>query len=131
MTRYSAAMMKPVITATLLAFLVTTAAAPVAEARASCYAQAKSIKAGQKEAKALQADRDALLEEVEAAGDEWEAAEQSRLFGAEEAAKADAAKQTYETLKADLVSMEDSLQGQVSDLNAAVSTYNDRCATKK
>lgn len=122
------AMMKPVYTAALLSISLA-AMAPSAQALASCSSQAQTIKAGQKQAKALQAEREALLENVELAGDEWESAEASRLFGDAEAAKADEAKATYETLKAELLDVEYDLQGQVSDLNAAVATYNTRCAT--
>ena len=122
--------MKPVITSMLCVTLAQMLAAPLAEASSGCQSQARSIQSGQEEARVLEAERETLLEEVEAAGDEWEAAEATRNFGETEAAKADAAKQTYEALKADLISLEETLQEQVSELNAAVSTFNDRCATK-
>lgn len=124
-------MMKSVTVTALLSLSAVAFSTPAAFANASCHSQAKAIKAGQKAAKALKAERDALLEEVEVAGDEWEAAEDTRLFGAEEASKADAAKRDYDALKAELVSVEEDLQGRVSDLNADVAAYNKRCATKK
>ncbi len=106
------------------------ASAHSASTRAECQAQAKTIKAEQSKLKTLTAKRDEMLEEVEAAGETWEAAEVTRLFGDEEAAKADAAKQDYEALKAELRETEKTLQTRAADMNADVAAYNKQCATK-
>lgn len=128
-------MMKNAIIAAALTttglFATPLASADDQLARASCNAQAQSIKAGQKAAKSMQADRAELLEVVETAGDEWEAAEASRLFSDSEAAKADIAKQEYEALKAELTELETDLQSRVASLNSAVAAYNSNCVTKK
>lgn len=113
----------------VLASVAPFASALSGSAMADCRTQAKTLKAQQASAAKLKGERDALAEEVEAAGETWEAAEETRLFGAEEARKADEAKAAYEALKADLVTLETKLQAKVSDLNSGVAAYNQNCAT--
>ena len=108
--------------------------APLAQAHAKapaaeCVARAQTIKASKTRLAALTADRDELALAVEDAGDMWEAAESTRLFGPEDAARADAALAEYERLKSEFETTEADLQRIAGDFNARVSTYNRECAT--
>ena len=69
--------------------------------------------------------RKAMVEETETAGDVWEEAETLRHFG--KAAEADAAKLKYDSLKADLVILDTTVQSGVSTLNQQVEQYNRDC----
>jgi hypothetical protein len=118
--------MKPMISALgalSAAFILT---APAAQAQ-TCAQQAAQLQERQAEAQAIADARVSLVEEVEAAGDAWENAEAVRNFSAEQAAEADATKATYETLKADLLDKEVSLQTLVVSLNDQVAAYNRKC----
>ena len=121
----------PSVLAIVALMAMPHAAAHSASLQSDCRAQAKAIKAGQAEAAKLKGQRDDLAAEVEAAGDEWVAAEETRLFGEAEAAKADATSKEYEALQADLARAERDLQERVSALNAAAAAYNTRCASKQ
>lgn len=118
--------MKPMISALSAMSAVFILTAPVAQAQ-SCHQQAAQLQERQVAAQELADARVALVDEVEAAGDAWENAEAMRNFSAEQAAEADATKVTYETLKADLLEKEASLQTQVISLNDAVTAYNTKC----
>lgn len=118
--------MKPMISAlgalsALFVLMVPTASA------LTCSQQATQLQDKQAAAQAMAAARVSLVEDVEAAGDAWENAEALRNFGAEQAAEADATKAAYETLKADLLDKESSLQMLVVSLNDEVTAYNTKC----
>lgn len=118
--------MKPMISSlgALAAIFVLTA--PAASAL-SCAQQATQLQQQQSAAQKLADARTSLLEELETAGDAWENAEAMRNFSADQAAEADATKATYETLKADLIEKESSLQSLVVSLNEQVTDYNKAC----
>jgi len=101
--------------------------APAASAQ-TCHQQAVDLQKRQVEAQKLAETRLVLLDEVELAGDAWENAEAVRNFG--EAEKADSAKATYDSLKADLLQKEASLQAMVASLNNEVTVYNAKCIKK-
>jgi len=118
--------MKPMISsigalgATLI-FLVPSANA------LSCSQHAAQLQERQADTKALADARLTLVDDVEAAGDAWENAEALRNFSAEQATEADLTKTEYESLKADLLQKETSLQTAVIALNDEVAAYNTRC----
>ncbi len=118
------------LSSALMLGVVPTAAALSASTSSECRAQAKALKAEQAEALEKRTQRDELLVEVEAAGDEWEAAEAVRLFGANEASKADIAKADYHDRRSELTSLEADLQSTVTDLNRHVAAYNTKCVKK-
>ena len=120
--------MKPMISSLSALVALTVFAAPMASAQ-SCAKQAASLQEKQVEAQALAEARLTLVDEIEAAGDAWEDVEVHRLVSEGHAAKADEAKLTYETLKADLFEKESSLQVLVATLNEDVQAYNQRCVT--
>ena len=101
-------------------------AAPMASAQ-SCAQQAADLQQRQVEAQALADSRLTLVDQVEAAGDAWENAEALRHFSKEKANEADASKIKYETLKADLMQKETTLQSILITLNADVAAYNSDC----
>ncbi len=118
--------MKPMIsslTALAASVLILTPAASAF----SCSQKAAQLQDRQAETQALADARLTLVEDVEAAGDAWENAEAMRNFGADQAAEADATKTEYETLKADLLQKESSLQMAVVSLNDEVAAYNTKC----
>ncbi|MEC7290395.1 MAG: hypothetical protein VXW22_09940 [Pseudomonadota bacterium] len=118
--------MKPMISslgALAAIFVLTTPAASAL----SCSQQAAQLQAQQTEAQKLADARASLLEDVETAGDAWEDVEIHRLASAAHAATADEAKLVYETLKADLIEKETSLQSLVVSLNEQVADYNKAC----
>ena len=106
--------------------VIQKSAAPMAAAQ-SCSQQAAQLQERQVAAQELADARLTLVDQVEAAGDAWENAEALRNFGEEQAAEADATKVAYETLKADLLDKESSLQGLVFSLNEQVTAYNTKC----
>ncbi|MEL6857908.1 MAG: hypothetical protein AAFO74_05945 [Pseudomonadota bacterium] len=120
--------MKPMISSLSALAAIFLLAAPVAVAQ-SCSEQAKNLQAQQVEAQAIADARSTLVEDVEAAGDAWDDVEVHRLASKEHAAKADEAKLAYETLKADLLEKEASLQMLVASLNEDVAAYNTKCVT--
>lgn len=119
--------MKPMISSLSAAIAVLVFAVPSASAL-SCAEQAASLQDQQAEAQEIAAAREELLEAVEAAGDAWEDVEIHRLVSAGHATTADEAKATYESLKADLIQKEISLQDLVVTLNQDVAAYNETCA---
>lgn len=118
--------MKPVIFSLGALGTLFVLAAPMAAAQ-SCSQQAAQLQERQVAAQELADARRTLVDQVEAAGDAWENAEALRNFGEEQAAEADATKVAYETLKADLLDKESSLQGLVFSLNEQVTAYNTKC----
>ena len=118
--------MKPVISSLSAFTIMILLTAPTASAL-SCSQQAAQLQERQTAAQDLAETRSTLAEDVEAAGDAWENAEAMRNFSAEQAAEADATKATYETLKADLMQQETSLQTLVVSLNQEVTDYNKKC----
>lgn len=118
--------MKPMISSCGALAAIFFLSAPVASAQ-SCTQQAAQLQERQVAAQELAEARLGLVDEVEAAGDAWENAEAMRNFGAEQAAEADATKDAYETLKADLQEKESSLQILVVSLNEDVTAYNSKC----
>ena len=118
--------MKPMISALGAVSAVFVLAAPAASAL-TCSQQAAQLQDKQVAAQALADARVSLLQEVEAAGDAWEDVEVHRLASADHAAVADEAKSVYESLKADLVEKEASLQTLVVSLNDEVTAYNTKC----
>ncbi|MEL6724588.1 MAG: hypothetical protein AAGH90_06740 [Pseudomonadota bacterium] len=118
--------MKPMISSLSALVALFVVAAPMAHAQ-SCAAKAASLLERQTEAKALADARLDLVDAVEAAGDAWENAEAMRHFSSKDANEADATKIKYETLKADLMDKEVSLQALVMTLNEEVAAYNATC----
>ena len=118
--------MKPTISSLSALTAMIIVATPSASAL-SCSQQASQLQDRQAEAQALADARLTLVEEVEAAGDAWENAEALRNFGPDQAAAADATKSEYETMKADLMRKEVSLQTLVVSLNDEVAAYNMKC----
>ncbi len=118
--------MKPVIFSFGALGALFVLAAPMAVAQ-SCSQQAAQLQERQGAAQEMADARLTLVDEVEAAGDAWENAEALRNFSDEQAAEADATKVAYETLKADLLDKESSLQGLVVSLNEEVIAYNTKC----
>lgn len=118
--------MKPMIYSFGALSAMVLFATPVASAQ-SCAQQAAELQQRQVEAQALADTRLTLVDDVEAAGDAWENAEALRHFGEEKANEADASKIKYETLKADLMQKEMSLQALLVTLNEDVATYNAAC----
>lgn len=118
--------MKPMFSALGALSAIFVLAAPTASAL-TCSQQAAQLQEKQVAAQQLADARVILLEEVEAAGDAWEDVEVHRLASDDHAATADEAKLTYETLKADLVEKEASLQTLVVSLNDEVTAYNSKC----
>lgn len=125
-------MMKPIPFLGMIA-IAATMIAPSAFALSAkgCNAAAKTLTSDQAKAKKMVAEREALVQEVEDAGDTWEDAEALRLFSPDQAAQADAARVTYESLKADLMADEAELQSFVAGLNQRANDYNRTCATKR
>ena len=118
--------MKPMISSLSALIAVFFIAAPIAAAQ-TCSQQANQLQERQVEAQALADARLELVDKVEEAGDAWENAEAMRHFSDENAEQADATKSHYETLKADLMQKEVSLQTLVGSLNEQVATYNADC----
>lgn len=118
--------MKPVIYSLSALTAIVLFAAPQASAQ-SCAQQAADLQNRQVEAQALADTRLTLVDQVEEAGDAWENAEAMRHFSSENANEADATKIKYETLKADLIDKEISLQALVAALNEDVAVYNAAC----
>lgn len=118
--------MKPMISSLSALAAIFFIAAPIASAQ-SCSQQATQLQERQVEAQALAEARLELVDEVEDAGDAWENAEAMRNFSSENAEAADATKTTYESLKADLMQKEVSLQDLVGSLNEQVAAYNAAC----
>lgn len=118
--------MKPMISSLSALAAILFVAAPMATAQ-TCSQQASQLQERQVEAQTLAEARLALVEEVEDAGDAWENAEAMRNFSSENAEQADATKAEYETLKADLMQKEVSLQALVGSLNEQVAAYNAAC----
>lgn len=118
--------MKPMISTLSALAAIVVFATPYASAL-SCAQQAADLQNRQVKAQEIADARLTLVEDVEAAGDAWENAEAMRNFGAEEAAEADTTKVTYETLKADLMATEKTLQSSVLSLNQEVAAYNAKC----
>ena len=118
--------MKPVISSLgALGALMTIAALPASAQ--SCSQHAAQLQERQVAAQELADARVTLVDDVEAAGDAWENAEALRNFGDDQAAEADATKVAYETLKAELLEKETTLQGLVVALNEEVGAYNKKC----
>ena len=118
--------MKPMISSLSAIAAMVIFAVPGAIAQ-SCSHQAAQLQDRQTEAQQIAEARLSLVDEVEAAGDAWENAEAMRNFGQEQADEADATKIEYETLKADLMQKEVSLQTMVVSLNDQVAVYNTKC----
>ena len=118
--------MKPMISSLSALGAIFLLAAPMATAQ-TCSQKATQLQERQVEAQALADARLELVDEVEDAGDAWENAEAMRHFSAESAEQADATKIRYETLKADLMQKEVSLQTLVGSLNEQVAAYNAAC----
>ena len=118
--------MKPMISSLGALGAVFILTAPSVSAQ-TCSQQAAQLQERQVAAQELADARLTLVEDVEAAGDAWENAEALRNFSAEQAAEADATKAAYESLKADLLEKEASLQGLVLSLNDQVTAYNTKC----
>ena len=118
--------MKPMISSLSALTAVFFIAAPIATAQ-TCSQQATQLQERQVEAQALAEARLELVDKVEEAGDAWENAEALRHFSDENAEQADATKTEYESLKADLMQKEVSLQNLVGSLNQKVEAYNAAC----
>lgn len=118
--------MKPMISSLSALAAIVVFASPYASAL-SCAEQAADLQNRQVKAQKIAEARLTLVDEVEAAGDAWENAEAMRNFGAEQADEADTTKVTYETLKADLIAKEKTLQNSVLSLNQDVAAYNAKC----
>ena len=118
--------MKPMISSLSALTAVFFMATPIATAQ-TCSQQATQLKERQVEALTLADARLELVDEVEDAGDAWENAEAMRHFSEENAEEADATKTKYETLKADLMQKEVSLQNMVGSLNEQVAAYTAAC----
>lgn len=116
--------MKPVISSLSALAACVLITAPTASAL-TCSQQASALQKQQAKAQKLAEARLTLVDEVEAAGDTWQEAEAMRNYG--QAASADEAKLTYETLKSDLMDKEASLQTLVASLNEDVAAYNAKC----
>lgn len=118
--------MKPMISSFGALAAMFVLAAPQASAL-SCSQQAADLQTRQVKAQSLADSRVELVEEVEAAGDVWEDLEVHRLASPAHADAADAAKNEYESLKADLMDKEAALQALLISLNEDVATYNAAC----
>ena len=118
--------MKPMISSLSALAAIAIFAAPGAMAQ-SCTQQAAQLQDRQTEAQQIAEMRLSLVDDVEAAGDAWENAEAMRNFGSQEAEEANATKLEYETLKADLMQKEATLQALVVTLNDQVAAYNTKC----
>ena len=118
--------MKPMISSLSVLAAFAALAVPSAQAQ-TCSQQASQLQEQQATAQELADARLSLVDAVEEAGDAWENAEAMRNFSAEQAAEADATKAAYETLKADLLEKEASLQTMVVSLNDQVTAYNSKC----
>ncbi len=118
--------MKPMISSLSALAAIAILAAPGAMAQ-SCSQQAAQLQDRQTEAQQIAEMRLSLVDDVEAAGDAWENAEAMRNFGSQEAEEANATKLEYETLKADLMQKEATLQALVVTLNDQVAAYNTKC----
>lgn len=119
--------MKPMISSLSALAAMILMASPTASAL-TCAEQAADLQKQQAKAQEIADARIALADEVEAAGDAWESAEAMRNFSQDQAAEADATKVAYDSLKADLMVKEQSLQTLVVSLNQDVAAYNQRCA---
>ena len=118
--------MKPMISSLSALAAMFVFVAPMASAQ-SCAQQAATLQERQTEAQSLADARLELVDAVEEAGDAWENAEAMRHFSTKDAHEADATKIKYETLKADLLQKEVSLQALVMSLNEEVAAYNAAC----
>lgn len=118
--------MKPMISSLSALAAMFVIAVPSASAL-SCSQQAAQLQKQQTATQELAETRLTLVDEVEAAGDAWEDVEIHRLASAGHADTADQAKAEYETLKANLLEKEASLQSQVMSLNQDVAAYNAKC----
>ncbi len=131
-------MMRPMTWMTYLVPIFALAASALAPANAAasqraddCRELAASIQAGQKAVRALREARDAAREAAEAAGETWENAEAVRNFGETSASEADDARETWETRKAAFHDAQAELIARSESVNAAIATYNERCASRK
>ncbi|MEM8616349.1 MAG: hypothetical protein AAGF20_05380 [Pseudomonadota bacterium] len=98
------------------------------EARA-CNTMGASLQVRQKKAQNEKIALEALAINVEDAGDAWEGDEAMRAFSTAAAQKADASKQAYDTLVAELDRRQRALQSEVVSINSGVMSYNRRCVT--
>lgn len=118
--------MKPMISSCAALAAICILAAPVSAAQ-SCADQAADLQKRQAETQKTADARVALVEKVEAAGDAWDDVEIHRRASVGHAKAADEAKVVYETLKADLMQKEMSLQSMLVSLNEDVASYNAAC----
>lgn len=122
--------MKPMISFLGALAVMAVMTAPLALAQ-SCNQRAADLQQRQTAAQKLADTRLTLVEDVEAAGDAWENAEAMRNFSEAQADEADATKIEYETLKADLLQKELSLQALLVSLNEEVAAYNASCINEQ
>lgn len=118
--------MKPMISSLSAFAAMVIFAAPTASAL-TCTEQGADLQTRQIKAQKIAEARLALVDELEAAGDAWEDVEVHRLASAGHADIADQAKAKYDTLKANLIQKEQSLQSLVVALNRDAAAYNQRC----
>ena len=118
----------------IAAFISLLALSPVATSMTpaqirSCNALAQGFSGKATEYEAAKASRDEAAAAAELAGEAWEAAEELRLFGAEQASDADEAYAAYEAAKVEFETIEAAVREQGASLNAEIATYNTRCVT--
>ncbi len=75
------------------------------------------------------ANHEAVAADVEADGEAWETAEEQRLFSADHAATADAARARYDGLKQAFYASEDALLDRAQAYQADVNRFNTICAS--